>query len=47
VIIAIIFGLAQAGTIDVFNVSKSVVGTAAFLLASFTVGRRIIHFLIR
>jgi Kef-type K+ transport system membrane component KefB/nucleotide-binding universal stress UspA family protein len=47
VIIAIIFGLAQAGTIDVFHVSKSVVGTAAFLLASFTVGRRIIHFLIR
>jgi len=47
VIIAIIFGLAQAGTIDVVNVSKSVVGTAAFLLASFTIGRRIVHFLIR
>jgi Kef-type K+ transport system membrane component KefB/nucleotide-binding universal stress UspA family protein len=47
VIIAIIFGLAQAGTIDVVNVSKSVVGTAVFLLASFTVGRRIVHFLIR
>jgi Kef-type K+ transport system membrane component KefB/nucleotide-binding universal stress UspA family protein len=47
VIIAIIFGLAQAGTIDVVNVIKSVLGTAAFLLASFTVGRRIVHFLIR
>src|SRR5215471_13701483 len=47
VIIAIIFGLAQAGTIDVFNVSKSVLGTAVFLIASFTFGRRIVYFLIR
>jgi Kef-type K+ transport system membrane component KefB/nucleotide-binding universal stress UspA family protein len=47
VIIAVIFGLAQAGTIDVMNVIRSVLGTAAFLLASFTVGRRIVYFLIR
>ncbi len=47
VIIAIIFGLAQAGTIDVVNVIKSILGTAAFLLASFTVGGWIVHFLIR
>src|SRR5258708_22038707 len=47
VIIAGIFGLAQAGTIDVMNVIRSVLGTAAFLLASFTVGRRIVYFLIR
>src|SRR5947209_12705946 len=47
VIIAIIFGLAQAGTIDVVNVIKSILGTAAFLLAGFTVGGWIVHFLIR
>ncbi len=47
IIIAVTFGLAEAGTIDVFNVAKSVLGTAAFLVASFTVGRRIVFFLIR
>ena len=47
VIIAIIFGLAQAGTIDLVSVAKSVLGTAVFLIASFTVGRRIVYFLIR
>jgi K+:H+ antiporter len=47
VIIAIIFGLAQAGTIDLVSVAKSVLGTALFLIASFTVGRRIVYFLIR
>jgi Kef-type K+ transport system membrane component KefB/nucleotide-binding universal stress UspA family protein len=47
VIIAIIFGLAQAGTIDLMSVAKSVLGTAVFLIASFTVGRRIVYFLIR
>src|SRR5262245_60672966 len=47
VIIAIIFGLAKAGTIDLLSVAKSVVGTAVFLIASFTIGRRIVHFLIR
>src|SRR6266403_706129 len=47
VIIAVIFGLAQAGTIDVMNVIRSVLGTAVFLIASFTVGRRIVYFLIQ
>jgi Kef-type K+ transport system membrane component KefB/nucleotide-binding universal stress UspA family protein len=47
VIIAITFGLAQAGTIDLLSVTKSVLGTAVFLIASFTVGRRIVYFLIR
>src|SRR5207302_1156873 len=46
-IIAITFGLAEAGTIDVFHVGKSVLGTAAFLAASFTAGRRIVFWLIR
>ena len=47
VIIAIIFGLAQAGTIDPMSVGKSVLGTAVFLIASLTFGRRIVYFLIR
>src|SRR5215813_6096942 len=42
VIIAIIFGLAQAGTIDVVNVGKAVLGTLLFLVLSFTVGRRLV-----
>jgi Kef-type K+ transport system membrane component KefB len=47
VIIAITFGLAEAGTIDLMSVGKSVLGTALFLALSFTVGRRIVFFLIR
>jgi Kef-type K+ transport system membrane component KefB/nucleotide-binding universal stress UspA family protein len=47
VIIAITFSLAEAGTIDLISVGKSILGTAVFLLVSFTVGRRIVFFLIR
>jgi Kef-type K+ transport system membrane component KefB/nucleotide-binding universal stress UspA family protein len=47
IIIAITFGLAEAGNIDFLSVSKSVLGTAAFLIASFTIGRRAVFFLIR
>jgi Kef-type K+ transport system membrane component KefB/nucleotide-binding universal stress UspA family protein len=47
VIIAIAFGLAAAGTIDVWSVSRAVVGTALFMVASFAVGRRIVFRLIR
>jgi Kef-type K+ transport system membrane component KefB/nucleotide-binding universal stress UspA family protein len=47
VIIAITFGLAEAGTINLMSVGKSVLGTALFLILSFTVGRRIVFFLIR
>ena len=47
IIIAITFSLAEAGTIDLVSVSKSVLGTAAFLVASFTVGRRAVFFMIR
>jgi Kef-type K+ transport system membrane component KefB/nucleotide-binding universal stress UspA family protein len=47
VIIAITFSLAEAGTIDLMSVGKSVLGTALFLAASFTIGRRVVFFLIR
>src|SRR5690242_5553121 len=47
VIIAVAFGLAAAGTIDLWSVSRAVIGTGLFMLASFTVGRRIVFHLIR
>ena len=47
VIIAVIFGLAEAGTINLASVAKAVVGTAIFLIASFTIGRRLVFLLIR
>jgi Kef-type K+ transport system membrane component KefB/nucleotide-binding universal stress UspA family protein len=47
VIIAITFSLAEAGSIDVAGVSKSVIGTAVFMVASFTIGRRVVFDLIR
>jgi Kef-type K+ transport system membrane component KefB/nucleotide-binding universal stress UspA family protein len=47
VIIAIAFGLASAGRIDVWSVGRALVGTAVFLAASLTVGRRIVFELIR
>jgi nucleotide-binding universal stress UspA family protein len=47
IIIAITFGLAQAGTINLASVATSVLGTALFLLASFTVGRPLVFHLIR
>ena len=47
VIIAIALGLASAGTLDVWSVGRAVLGTAAFLAASLTVGRRIVFRLLR
>jgi Kef-type K+ transport system membrane component KefB/nucleotide-binding universal stress UspA family protein len=47
IIIAITFGLAEAGSIDLANVAFSVLGTAIFLIASFTIGRPIVFFAIR
>jgi Kef-type K+ transport system membrane component KefB/nucleotide-binding universal stress UspA family protein len=47
IIIAITFGLAQSGGIDLASLAKSVLGTAAFLAVSFTVGRRAVALAIR
>ena len=47
VIIAIAFGLASAGSIDIWSVGRAVLGTALFMAASLTVGRRIVFSLIR
>ncbi len=47
IIVGIAFGLASSGTLDAWSVIKTVLGTAAFLAASLTVGRRIVFSLIR
>ncbi len=47
VVVAIAFGLASAGTIDIWSVGRSVLETALFLGASLTIGRRIVFLLIR
>jgi Kef-type K+ transport system membrane component KefB/nucleotide-binding universal stress UspA family protein len=47
IIMSVIFGLALHGGIDFMSVTRSVVGTGLFLILSFTVGRRIVFFLIR
>ena len=46
-IIAVAFGLAAAGTIDVWSVGRAIVGTGLFMVFSFTIGRRIVFRLIR
>jgi len=46
-IIAVAFGLAAAGSIDVWSVGRAILGTGLFMLASFTVGRRIVFRVIR
>src|SRR3984893_17583537 len=47
VIIAVAFGLAAAGTVDLWAVARAVLGTALFMVASFAIGRRIVFSLIR
>jgi Kef-type K+ transport system membrane component KefB/nucleotide-binding universal stress UspA family protein len=47
IIMSVIFGLALHGGIDAMTVTRSVLGTALFLVLSFTLGRRIVFFLIR
>ena len=47
VIVAIIFGLAVHGKVDALALGQSVLGTAIFLVASFTLGRRLVFSIIR
>ncbi|HEX7007224.1 MAG TPA: cation:proton antiporter [Alphaproteobacteria bacterium] len=47
IIIAVIFGLAGGGALDMATLTQSVAGTAAFLLVSLTLGRRLVFALIR
>jgi Kef-type K+ transport system membrane component KefB/nucleotide-binding universal stress UspA family protein len=47
IIMAVTFGLALHGGIDLASLTQSIVGTTLFLVASFTVGRRLVFLLIR
>jgi Kef-type K+ transport system membrane component KefB/nucleotide-binding universal stress UspA family protein len=47
VIIAVAFGLASAGTVDLWSLARAVVGTALFMVASFTIGRHVVFRVIR
>jgi Kef-type K+ transport system membrane component KefB/nucleotide-binding universal stress UspA family protein len=47
VIIAITFGIAAHGSLDLWSLAKTVIGVAAFMVFSFTIGRRIVFALIR
>ncbi|TXI00420.1 MAG: potassium transporter [Rhizobium sp.] len=47
VIIAITFGLAEKGMVDITTLATSVLGTLAFMAVSFTVGRRAVFEIIR
>ncbi|MFN3658808.1 MAG: cation:proton antiporter [Pseudolabrys sp.] len=47
IIVAIIFSLALHGAVEPVSVAQSVIGTVVFMVASFTVGRRLVFFAIR
>ncbi|HVC31100.1 MAG TPA: cation:proton antiporter [Steroidobacteraceae bacterium] len=47
IIVSVLLGLAQAGSIDVGDVLRSVLGTLAFLIFSITLGRRLVFHAIR
>jgi len=47
IIVSIIFSLALHGAIEPMSVAQSVIGTILFMVASFTVGRRVVFFVIR
>jgi Kef-type K+ transport system membrane component KefB/nucleotide-binding universal stress UspA family protein len=47
VIVSITLGLAVRGQVDALTLSQSVLGTAIFLVASFTLGRRLVFSIIR
>ncbi|MBV9635697.1 MAG: cation:proton antiporter [Methylobacteriaceae bacterium] len=47
IIIAVTLSLAEHGTVDLRSVATSVLGTALFLVVSFTLGRRFVFLLLR
>jgi nucleotide-binding universal stress UspA family protein len=47
IIVSIIFSLALHGSIEAGSLATSVIGTLAFMVVSFTVGRRAVFFIIR
>jgi Kef-type K+ transport system membrane component KefB/nucleotide-binding universal stress UspA family protein len=47
IIVSIIFSLALHDAVDAWSLAQSVVGTFVFMVASLTIGRRIVFFIIR
>jgi K+:H+ antiporter len=47
IIVSIIFSLASHGTVDTWSLMQSVAGTFLFMVASLTVGRRAVFYIIR
>jgi Kef-type K+ transport system membrane component KefB/nucleotide-binding universal stress UspA family protein len=47
IIVSIIFSLALHGAVDAMSLAQSVIGTFVFMVASLTIGRRIVFFIIR
>jgi Kef-type K+ transport system membrane component KefB/nucleotide-binding universal stress UspA family protein len=47
IIVSIIFSLALHGAVDAWSLAQSVIGTFLFMVASLTVGRRVVFFIIR
>jgi Kef-type K+ transport system membrane component KefB/nucleotide-binding universal stress UspA family protein len=47
IIIAVTLSLAQAGDVSLVGAAKTIIGTAVFLVASFTFGRRMVFYAIR
>ena len=47
IIMSVVFGLALHGAIDLASLVKSLVGTAIFLVVSFTIGRQLVFWAIR
>ncbi len=47
IIVSIIFSLAAHGSVDIWSLAQSVVGTFLFMVVSLTIGRRIVFFIIR
>jgi Kef-type K+ transport system membrane component KefB/nucleotide-binding universal stress UspA family protein len=47
IIVSIIFSLALHGSVDAWSLAQSVIGTIVFMVASLTIGRRVVFFIIR
>lgn len=47
VIISLTLGIAGAGTIALASLAKTIIGTTVFLVLSYTIGRRLVYWLIR
>lgn len=47
IIIAITFGIASAGGLQPMSIAESIIGTLVFLVASLTIGRRVVFAIIR